>query len=839
MPDKSEVLFSFKSAGLSGDPLNVVAFEGEETVSRPFAFQIRLISGDAAIDPDKVVNQAAVLEMEFNGDVSHFHGIVARFEQGAQGPEFVNYHALLVPRIHLLGLAPRSRVFLEKSVPTIVKEVLEGAGFKSPDDFEIVATGSPHGAREYTLQYLETDLAFIMRLMEDEGLYYFFEHDGGRDKLLIIDSKARQKPIPGDATIPFRAARGSNPGGETVHRLLLRQEILPGSVYLKDYNYRKPSVVPEGKAKAARTGTGQVEEYGHHFKTPEEGKTVAAWRAEEIACRERTWRGQSGCRHFRTGHRFTLEDHFNPLSNIEFQLLKVVHSGEQFGAGGGAYGGKAKRPAYLNRFVAIPADVQFRPARRTRRPRILGALHATVDAGADGHYAEVDELGRYKVILPFDLSGRKGGKASRFIRMAQPYAGHGDAAQEYGMHFPLHKGTEVLLTHIDGDPDRPIIAASVPNPATKSPVTDANPTQSVIRTAAQNEVVFEDQDGSERITIHSPFDNSRVFIGSPDDQDVKTDGIRLTTDGHGVLHAKKGIYLNAWPTTYFESGDAAQIIGAAITMAGGLGVMASAAGAGSLAYLPVVMSVAAAIFNVMEPGIVMAAPAGISAMTPSTWTAIGMSGVGLMTPAAANIVGAASVSVMSGGGVNVYTVSGGIRAVAGKGEIAINAQADDIHAWAQKNVRIEAETEDLRMTAEKNVLFKAKTERMDILAEKDISVQSFTESFLVQGKKKISLIADEEDVQISAAKANTRILAAESIMLECGDASIELKKDGKIFINGKEIRLETDGCTLDMKSDGWKMDGGEGHVAGGGKVTIEAGKGGDLVLKGAPMVKIN
>jgi len=182
--------------------------------------------------------------------------------------------------------------------------------------------------------------------------------------------------------------------------------------------------------------------------------------------------------------------------------------------------------------------VQFRPERKTERPRIAGAITARIDAAGSGQYAELDEHGRYKVVLPFDLSGRKDGKASAWVRMAQPYAG-----SDHGMHFPLHKGTEVLLTFIDGDPDRPIIASAVPNPETPSPVKDSNQTMAAITTGGGNKIHIEDRAGSERILLHSPQQKSFVRIGAPNDPDSpgwdfehgkRTEenfGIHLATDG--------------------------------------------------------------------------------------------------------------------------------------------------------------------------------------------------------------------------------------------------------------------------------------------------------------------
>jgi type VI secretion system secreted protein VgrG len=167
---------------------------------------------------------------------------------------------------------------------------------------------------------------------------------------------------------------------------------------------------------------------------------------------------------------------------------------------------------YRNYFTSIPDNVQFRLEIKTDQPRISGTIVGRIDSAGSGQYAELDDMGRYKIILPFDLSGRSDGKASAWVRMAQPYAG-----SSHGMHFPLHKGTEVLLTFIDGDPDRPIIAAAVPNPETPSPVNANNQTMSIIQTGGQNKIAMEDKEGSERILMHSPKQGSYLRIGAPND----------------------------------------------------------------------------------------------------------------------------------------------------------------------------------------------------------------------------------------------------------------------------------------------------------------------------------
>jgi type VI secretion system secreted protein VgrG len=170
-----------------------------------------------------------------------------------------------------------------------------------------------------------------------------------------------------------------------------------------------------------------------------------------------------------------------------------------------AAAGGADEPSssYHNEFLAIPASVTFRPPRSTPRPVVPGTLNAKIDASGSGQYAELDDQGRYKVKIPFDRSDLQDGNASRFMRMAQPYAG-----ENMGMHFPLHKGTEVVLTHINGDPDRPLIAAAVPNPQTASTVAGGNQSQSVIRTGGGNAISLEDTAGAEGFNVNATKDAS-------------------------------------------------------------------------------------------------------------------------------------------------------------------------------------------------------------------------------------------------------------------------------------------------------------------------------------------
>lgn len=343
-------------------------------------------------------------------------------------------------------------------------------------------------------------------MLEHEGIFYHFEHHPEHTTLVFGDQPTACNKVEGSSTFHYRTQVGGTRAPEavveeSVFELTLKQQAVTGEVVLGDFNYRSPAKPMYPKASVSSPAAfGTQYDYGDHFKDDDEGNALAAIRAEEIACGKRRYHGTSDARGFRVGSVFTLCDHYRSDINIDHLLIGVTHHGSQ----GFATSDADEHPTatYSNEFTTIPADVVFRPARTTPKPVIPGTLTAKIDAAGDGKYAELDDQGRYKVKFPFDHSDKKDGKASRLVRMAQPYGGDG-----MGMHFPLHKGTEVLITHVNGDPDRPVIAAAVPNPVTGSMVKDKNQTQSVIRTGGKNAVVLEDTAGAEEFNLNATRDH--------------------------------------------------------------------------------------------------------------------------------------------------------------------------------------------------------------------------------------------------------------------------------------------------------------------------------------------
>ena len=466
----TENKFDFVSQALSKDTFGVVNFKGSEGFSKCYEFEITLVATDPEIDLDKVLQNAATFTiLREDGDIP-FHGILAQFDQLHAVEEYVYYRAVLVPKLWWLSLTHHNQLFLNKKIPEIIEEVLKDGGLTT-EDFEMHLEND-YPAWEYVCQYRESHLSFVYRWMERDGMYFFFEQTENGEKMIITDSKIAHTEMPQGKTMYYLPPSGLDEAHreEAIKAFVCRQKMLPKNLRLKDYNYRTPSLEVSGNAQVKANGRGDVYIYGEHFRTPEEGNALAKVRAEELLCREKLFYGESTIPYLRTGYLFDLQDHYRNSYNEKYLTIEIEHQGSQTAfLLAGVQRGLSDMEAqvyYRNSFVSIPSGVQLRAERKTEKARFYGTMNAKIDAAESGKYAELDDQGRYKVILPFDLSGRKDGKASAYLRMAQPYAG-----TDHGMHFPLHKGTEVLLTFIDGDPDRPIIAAAVPNPEFPSQVT--------------------------------------------------------------------------------------------------------------------------------------------------------------------------------------------------------------------------------------------------------------------------------------------------------------------------------------------------------------------------------
>ena len=483
---------------LGPDVLLLQTFSGVEAVSRPFQFTLELLSERSHIDPEELLRKPAVIAVDLpDGGERFFHGIISRFVQLDRKEGLTSYRAEVVPWLWFLSLSQDCRIFQEKSVVEIVEEVFKDLGY---DDFRF-KTVRDYPTREYCVQYRETHLAFVSRLMEEEGMYYFFEHTDDGHTLVITDTNTAMVPCVGAENASM--ARQTLQDEDVVLALWREHSVHAGRVTLNDYDYLQPSLGLEAWTKGH--GTEEAYDYPGKYTTRDEGERYTRLRMEAIESLHHTVNGTSTCRGFQSGGRFHLKDHYRKDANQEYALLQVQHYASVGGYRTAFGGGNATE--YRNEFVAIPYKVTYRPAAATEKPVVRGAQTALV-VGPSGEEVYVDRHGRIKVQFHWDRYGQKNENSSCWIRVASPWAGDGWGA----VHIP-RIDNEVLVEFIEGDPDRPIVVASVynadqtpPFPLPGARLQSGVKSRSSKGGGGHNEITLTDSKGEEQIHIHAQHD---------------------------------------------------------------------------------------------------------------------------------------------------------------------------------------------------------------------------------------------------------------------------------------------------------------------------------------------
>jgi type VI secretion system secreted protein VgrG len=515
--NNSERRFSFSSDNLAEDTFAVARFEGEEAISTLYRFEFLLVSRDGQIDERSLIGIGAQFSLNDgveNGTPTVYRGLIEEFSYEYQVDAWTYYRAVLVPRLWKLDAFLLSDVYLDKSRPDIFNTILENAGL-THNDFDLCLSDSAADTskRDYICQYRESYLTFISRWAERLGIYWWYEEKSGTEKAVFTDTRMAY----GDSATSLRYQPPGTPdsGVRTRKCLSLRKVArnLPKQLVIRDYSADRASQELQGTAQIDPAGTGEIHLFGRKLKSNMEIEQRAKLQAETLLCRADRFLGTSNATGLRCGHFIQLKDHPRADFNRPYLLTEVKHRGSQAGLlrdGLGVADTSKIDDFYAAEFCAIPDDVQFRPEIKHAWPAVIGTLNAFIDAEGSGKYAELNDKGEYKVRLPFNITHKTEAHGSAWIRMATPYAGSG-----HGMHFPLHKGTEVLLSFINGDPDQPIIIGAVPNSITPNMVTNENQTQSVIQTAGGNSLEFEDLETKQGIHMFSPVANSKIHIGAP------------------------------------------------------------------------------------------------------------------------------------------------------------------------------------------------------------------------------------------------------------------------------------------------------------------------------------
>lgn len=533
MPNTQAGQFISVTTPLGDDALLLQKFAGQEGISQLFNFQLELISKKPPIKLESIIGQTVTVNIALS-DVStrHFNGFVSQFAQTGQDSQFTYYQAEMVPWLWFLSQTSDCRIFQHKAVPEIVMQIFQEFGFQ---DFRTALQGT-YERLDVAMQYRETEFNFISRLMEQAGIFYFFEHERGKHTLVLADQPAAHPVLPVTPVVAYQPGNSSGPGVDVVTRFALRQEWRPGKYAMNDYNFEVPSIDLEVAA-ASRLEVGgnrRYELYEHpgDYRQKAQGESLARIRLQEIESISQVVTGTSSCRAMSAGYRFTLMGHNRQELNQAYVITTVQHEAEV---------GAAAKESYTNEFGALPHLVPFRPLRLTPQPVVRGPETGVV-VGPKGEEIFVDEYGRVKVQFHWDRQGKRDENSSGWIRVAQPWAG-----KQWGTLFIPRAGDEVVIEFLHGDLRRPIVVGSLYNGEDRPPVSlPAGRTTTTIKSTSSkggggcNELRFEDKKGSEEIYFHGQKDWKTVIehdryetIGN--NQTLEVGNNRTETVGRGKL----------------------------------------------------------------------------------------------------------------------------------------------------------------------------------------------------------------------------------------------------------------------------------------------------------------
>ncbi|MGI4982147.1 MAG: type VI secretion system Vgr family protein [Janthinobacterium lividum] len=519
------------------DVLLLERFTGREAISAPFRFRLEMRSSNGDLDPAKIVGQPLTVSLARAGRARrHFHGIVARFVHESGRTRTSLYSAVMVPRLWLLTLGLDRVIHQNKSAADIVRTVLHEHDILVEDRLS-----GTYPVREYCVCYDESPFSFISRLMEEEGIFYFFTFDAGRHTLVLADNATAHAPSESVPIMRFMPESPDSRALEAITRFELEHRVVAPDVALNDYDFQQ-AAAPLLVTAPEPGGSGVRYLYPGKHATLSEGERLASLRLDAQRLDGVAGRGASQCYTLRAGAGFTLAGHDRPALNGAHVVRAVDHA--------------AAEDAYENRFETFFENTRFRPPPGAPRPAVKG-LHTAVVVGPAGEEIWTDDLGRVKVRFHWDRHAARDENSSCWVRVAQPVAGQG-----WGQLFLPRVGHEVLVSYVDGDPDRPLVTGSVYNDTHVPPVSlPAAQTQSVIRSRsskageAGNEIRMEDKRDQEQLFLHAQKD-MRI--------DVENDLLTTLAAGSHVFTVQQGdrtIDVREGRETHAVKGDRSVTVG--------------------------------------------------------------------------------------------------------------------------------------------------------------------------------------------------------------------------------------------------------------------------------------
>jgi type VI secretion system secreted protein VgrG len=485
-----------------------------EALSEPYVLNLELVTEDIDADTEAMLGASVELQIARDVLVRRVCGIIHQVEYIGVAQDRLQIRVKIGPALLLLGQRVDTRLWQDIKVPDLVKQVLEAAFGDYSRTVKVDGLTASYEPREYVVQYRESDLDFVHRLLEEEGISYWFDHVSGEGKEVMVledsnDNYVDVETIDDEPGLRIIVDRADNAEVESIQQFNWHRELTSTSVKQRIFDWQDPTTpIEAAEGEDAADEQGRIREVYHHghFVEPDpQPRTVR--KLVHLRQRDKIARGVGNVTGLFPGSKFSIAEHPRADLEREYLIRRIVHTGDCPDVMMGE--AEAEGPRYQNNFECMVFDSAdpYRPPNLTPRPRIHGPQTAIV-TGPDGEEIHTDEHGRVKALFNWDRVNKPGDDTSMWIRVAHHWAGPG-----YGTFFLPRIGMEVVVEFIEGDPAKPLINGCVYNGTNQISVGPAeNKTQSTIRTRSSkdsegyNEILFEDAAGSEKIVVHAQKD---------------------------------------------------------------------------------------------------------------------------------------------------------------------------------------------------------------------------------------------------------------------------------------------------------------------------------------------
>jgi len=551
----NETHFSLSVEDFAGD-LQVLSFEGSEGISQPFRFDLQLVSEDPALDLQGLLHKQAFLAFDPQGH--GIHGQIRRVAQGDSGKRLSHYQVTLVPRLDYLRHRTNQRIFQQLAAPRIIAAILEEHGILA-DAYQFQIE-HPCPERDYCVQYDESDLHFIQRLCEEEGLHYHFQHSTS-GHLLVFSDNQTAFPKLGRPTAYVRGS-GLVADEPVIKGFEVRLESRTSRTSRRDYDFEKPRLHLEASYKPdAQAQEPDLEDYDYpgRFTDRRRGKLLSQRALERHRADYRQAEGWGDQTCLVSGHFVQLSEHPRQEWNDLWLLTRISHEGKQpqvleESITRDSDSSDGFQQGYRNRFLATPWDVFYRAPLKHPKPQILGSQTAVV-TGPEGEEIHCDQYGRVKVQFHWDREGQGDDKSSCWLRVASGWAG-----DRYGAIVIPRIGMEVLVTFLEGDPDQPLVSGCLYHKEHEVPYAlPANKTRSLFKSLSSpggggfNELRIEDKKGAEQIFVHAQRDwdqniehDQKIRIGHERHDSVEQNAYsEFKAEEHRTTHGERKTEIRA------------------------------------------------------------------------------------------------------------------------------------------------------------------------------------------------------------------------------------------------------------------------------------------------------